>query len=51
MLDADCSQLAGGASYGNAGTQCLTGNDNTFYSTLERIDSGEVPIRAMAEIL
>ena len=29
----------------------LTGDDNTFYSTLDRIDSGEVPIRAMAEIL
>ena len=27
------------------------GDDNTFYSTLDRIDSGEVPIRVMAEIL
>ena len=26
-------------------------DDNTFYSTLDRIDSGEVQIRAMAEIL
>ena len=51
MLDADCSQLAGGAADGSAGTNAGCGDDNTFYSTLDRIDSGEVPIRAMAEIL
>ena len=34
-----------------AGTNAGCGDENTFYSTLERIDSGEVPIRAMAEIL
>ena len=51
MLDADCSQLAGIAADGNAGTNAGCGDDNTFYSTWERIDSGEVPIRAMAEIL
>ena len=51
MLDADCSQLARIAADGNAGTNAGCGDDNTFYSTLDRIDSGEVPIRAMAEIL
>ena len=51
MLDADCSQLAGGAADATAGTNAGCGDDNTFYSTLDRIDSGEVPIRAMAEIL
>ena len=51
MLDADCSQLAGGAADGNAGTNAGCGDENTFYSTLDRIDSGEVPIRVMAEIL
>ena len=51
MLDADCSQLAGIAADGSAETNAGCGDDNTFYSTLERIDSGEVPIRAMAEIL
>jgi len=39
------------AADGNAGTNAGCGDDNTFYSTLDRIDSGEVPIRAMAEIL
>ena len=51
MLDADCSQLAGGAADGSAETNAGCGDDNTFYSTLDRIDSGEVPIRVMAEIL
>ena len=51
MLDADCSQLAGIAADGSAETNAGCGDDNTFYSTLDRIDSGEVPIRAMAEIL
>ena len=52
MLDADCSQLAGGVLLmGTQGHNAGCGDDNTFYSTLERIDSGEVPIRAMAEIL
>ena len=51
MLDADCSQLAGIAADGNARTNAGCGDENTFYSTLDRIDSGEVPIRAMAEIL
>ena len=51
MLDADWSQLAGIAADGNAGTNAGCGDDNTFYSTLDRIDSGEVPISAMAEIL
>ena len=51
MLDADCSQLAGIAADGKAGTNAGCSEDNTFYSTLDRIDSGEVPIRAMAEIL
>ena len=62
MLDADCSQLAGGAADATAGTWGLLlmgtqghnagcGDDNTFYSTLDRIDSGEVHIRVMAEIL
>ena len=52
----------GGAADGNAGTWGVLlmgtqghnagcGDDNTFYSTFDRIDSGEVPIRAMAEIL
>ena len=43
--------LLGGAADGSAETNAGCGDDNTFYSTLERIDSGEVPIRAMAEIL
>ena len=43
--------LLGGAADGNAETNAGSGDDNTFYSTLERSDSGEVPIRAMAEIL
>ena len=43
--------LLGIAADGNAGTKTGCGDDNTFYSTLDRIDSGEVPIRAMAEIL
>ena len=51
MLDADCSQLAEIAAYGDAGTNAGCGDDYTFYSTLERIDSGEVHIRVMAEIL
>ena len=51
MLDADWSQLAEIAAYGDAGTNAGCGDENTFYSTLDRIDSGEVPIRAMAEIL
>lgn len=51
MLDADWSQLAGIAADGNAGTNAGCGDDNTFYSTLDRIDSGEVHIRVMAEIL
>lgn len=52
MLDADCSQLAGGgAADGSAETNAGCGDDNTFYSTLDRIDSGEVHIRVMAEIL
>ena len=45
MLDA-CSMLMGTQGH-NAGC----GDDNTFYSTLDRIDSGEVHIRVMAEIL
>ena len=36
---------------GTQGTNAGCGDENTFYSTLDRIDSGEVPIRAMAEIL
>jgi len=36
---------------GTQGHNAGCGDDNTFYSTLDRIDSGEVPIRAMAEIL
>ena len=36
---------------GSQGHNAGCGDDNTFYSTLDRIDSGEVPIRAMAEIL
>ena len=51
MLDADCSQLAGFAAYGTQGHNAGCGDDNTFYSTFDRIDSGEVPIRAMAEFL
>ena len=51
MLDADCSQLAEIAAYGTQGHNAGCGDDNSFYSTLDRIDSGEVPIRAMAEIL
>ena len=58
----DKPQGHGGAADANAGTWGLLlmgtqghnagcGDDNTFYSTLDRIDSGEVPIRAMAEIL
>ena len=43
--------LLGGAADGSAGTNAGCGDDNTFYSTLDRIDSGEVPIRVMAEIL
>ena len=43
--------LLGGAADGSAETNAGCGDDNTFYSTLDRIDSGEVPIRAMAEIL
>ena len=39
------------ASYGDAETNAGCGDDNTFYSTLDRIDSGELPIRVMAEIL
>ena len=41
----------GGAADGSAETNAGCGDDNTFYSTLDRIDSGEVPIRTMAEIL
>ena len=58
----DKPQGHGGAADATAGTWGLLlmgtqghnagcGDDNTFYSTLDRIDSGEVPIRAMAEIL
>ena len=36
---------------GTQGHNAGCGDDNSFYSTLDRIDSGEVPIRAMAEIL
>ena len=36
---------------GTQGHNAGCGDDNTFYSTLDRIDSGEVPIRVMAEIL
>lgn len=36
---------------GTQGHNAGCGDENTFYSTLDRIDSGEVPIRAMAEIL
>ena len=36
---------------GTQGHNAGCGDDYTFYSTLDRIDSGEVPIRAMAEIL
>ena len=36
---------------GTQGHNAGCGDDNTFYSTLDRIDCGEVPIRAMAEIL
>ena len=36
---------------GTQGHNAGCGDDNTFYSTLDRIDSGEVHIRAMAEIL
>ena len=36
---------------GTQGHNAGCGDDNTFYSTFDRIDSGEVPIRAMAEIL
>ena len=43
--------LLGGAADGSAGTNAGCGDDNTFYSTLDRIDSGEVHIRVMAEIL
>ena len=54
--------MGGGAADATAGTWGLLlmgtqghnagcGDDNTFYSTLDRIDSGEVPIRVMAEIL
>ena len=43
--------LLGGAADGSAETNAGCGDDNTFYSTLDRIDSGEVPIRVMAEIL
>ena len=43
--------LLGGAADGSAETNAGCGDDNTFYSTLDRIDSGEVHIRVMAEIL
>jgi len=36
---------------GTQGHNAGCGDNNTFYSTLDRIDSGEVPIRVMAEIL
>ena len=36
---------------GTQGHNAGCGDENTFYSTLDRIDSGEVPIRVMAEIL
>ena len=36
---------------GTQGHNAGCGDDNTFYSTLDRIDCEEVPIRAMAEIL
>lgn len=36
---------------GTQGHNAGCGDDTTFYSTLDRIDSGEVPIRVMAEIL
>ena len=36
---------------GTQGHNAGCGDDNTFYSTLDRIDCGEVPIRVMAEIL
>lgn len=36
---------------GTQGHNAGCGDDNTFYSTFDRITSGEVPIRAMAEIL
>lgn len=36
---------------GTQGHNAGCGDDNTFYSTLDRIDSGEVHIRVMAEIL
>ena len=50
--DEECSMLiAGFAAYGTQGHNAGCGDDNTFYSTLDRIGSGEVPIRAMAEIL
>ena len=52
MLDADCSQLAGGVLLMGAQRPMLDAvMIILFYSTLDRIDSGEVPIRAMAEIL
>ena len=58
MLDVDGTARTQTDAKGNAGIRCwmlmgaaLIGEDNTFYSTLDRIDSGEVPIRAMAEIL
>lgn len=51
MLDADCSQLAEELLMGTQGHNAGCGDDNTFYSTLDRIDSGEVHIRVMAEIL
>ncbi len=58
----DKPQGHGGAADATAGTWGLLlmgtqghnagcGDDNTFYSTFDRITSGEVPIRAMAEIL
>ena len=36
---------------GTQGHNAGCGDNNTFYSTLDRIDSGEVHIRVMAEIL
>ena len=43
--------LGGGLLMGTQGHNAGCGDDNTFYSTLDRIDSGEVHIRVMAEIL
>ena len=46
-MNPPCGRAADGSAETNAGC----GDDNTFYSTLDRIDSGEVHIRVMAEIL